>query len=752
MKFNIFKISIQHNTNRMKEKIVATHQKKLDKLLVDKAVREGTTKNPHKLITNLTDITLTNEEVEVLTLGLNHGLALRPREEDILPAIEGLFSRIKESNLIKDNYMASERIKYALRSFAWNLVDLEDRHFYQDSKKTRIIKGLRKRAVILKPDKGQGIVLLKKEDYVDSMERIFADCSKFKEVETDNTISRVENIKRYLNTLLNRGEITKAEKKEMRMKGANRARARGLPKTHKTFDTIPPFRPIIDTTNTPYSGIGSYLKKVLYPLTLNDYSMKDSFQAAEKIKKIDFDLLQNGYKLVSFDVVSLFTNVPLKRTINIIVDRIYKEKLIETKLRKHTLKKLVLDCCTKTTFSFNEKLYDQIDGVCMGSALGPVLANIIMTELEKLILPKLIESGIIKFYIRYVDDTLVLIKEDRIEEVLTAFNSFDRNLKFTVDEFEDGLVHFLDLNVDVARGGEIDVYSKPTNTGQYSHESSYVPWNYKISWAKALYNRAKHICSTESRFKAQRRRISDILSWNGFSKFCRTKMLKGFDEDFKRKKRSADTNVPDQEPEPETETEKFTLKIPYLGKNGEKLARILKRKLARNLKKKVSIRVVFTTNKLSKFCGVKDHIPDAQKNGIIYHIRCPGCGESYVGKTECCLDKRLEEHARLAPQPMHQHLKSCAEYQHIVGIFHLPESCEDTATATHEDVGSRKDQKAAEDHSNDDFFLESLRNNTKVLATSSDWLTLAYLEPLMAKKHNARINSGDKAMRTLNLF
>ena len=150
----------------------------------------------------------------------------------------------------------------------------------------------------------------------------------------------------------------------------------------------------------------------------------------------------------------------------------------------------------------------------MGSALGPVLANIIMTELERLILPKLIESNIIKFYIRYVDDTLVLIKEDSIDEVLSAFNSFDKNLQFTVDEFDDGLVHFLDLNYDVATG-EIDVYSKPTNTGQYSHESSYVPWNYKISWAKALYERAKRICSTESRFKGQRRRIADIpfLEW-----------------------------------------------------------------------------------------------------------------------------------------------------------------------------------------------------------------------------------------------
>ena len=747
MKFTIFKISIRNNTNRMKEKIAETHRKKLDKLLVDKAVREGTTKNPHKLITNLTDITLTNEEVEVLTLGLNHGLALRPREEDILPAIEGLFSRIKESNLIKENYMASERIKNALRSFAWNLVDLDDRHFYNDSKKTRIIKGLRKRAVILKPDKGQGIVLLKKEDYVESMERIFADRSKFKEVETDNTISRVENLKRYLNTLLNRGEITESEKKEMRMKGANRARARGLPKTHKSFDTIPPFRPIVDTTNTPYSGIGSYLKKLLYPLTLNEYSMKDSFQAAEEIKKIDPESLHTGYKLVSFDVVSLFTNVPLKRTINIIVDRIYKEKKIETKLRKQTLKKLVLDCCTKTTFSFNERLYDQIDGVCMGSALGPVLANIIMTELERIILPKLIESDIIRFYIRYVDDTLVLIKEDRIDEVLAAFNSFDQNLQFTVDEFDDGLVHFLDLNYDVTTG-EIDVYSKPTNTGQYSHESSYVPWNYKISWAKALYERAKRICSTESRFKGQRRRIADILSWNGFPKFCRNKILKRFDEDFQKKTQRST----EQQPEPEAETSKFILKIPYLGKNGENLARVLKRKLARNLKEKVSIRIVFTTNKLSRFCGVKDHIPDAQKNGVIYRIRCPGCGESYVGKTECCLDKRLEEHARLAPQPMHQHLQTCTDYQHIVGLFHLPEACQDSMNVvSNKDVGLRG-RKEADDHSNDDFFLESLRDNTEVLATSADWLTLAYLEPLMAKKHDARINGGEKAMRTLNLF
>ena len=141
------------------------------------------------------------------------------------------------------------------------------------------------------------------------------------------------------------------------------------------------------------------MKNLLHPLTLNEYSMKDSFQTVEELGKIDYSLLQNGYKLVSFDVVSttfVFTNVLVKRTINIIVNWIYKEKLIEKKIRKHRLKKLILDCCTKTAFSFNDRLYEQIDGVCMASAIGPMLASIAMTELKRLMRAKRICSRSVK--------------------------------------------------------------------------------------------------------------------------------------------------------------------------------------------------------------------------------------------------------------------------------------------------------------------------------------------------------------------
>ena len=730
MKYNIFKISIRRLIDGAREKVRQRHEKKYERLIVEKALTNGTKKNPNNLITNLTDQTLSKEEEDVLMFGLNHGIALRPREEEILPVIEGLYSKIQGLDIMKKSHMAKERVKYALRSFAYNVMDIEDKHFHKDSKKVKVVKNLRNRFVILKPDKGQGVVLLKKEDYISSMENIFSDTKKFKPVYEDTTIRRVETIKQYINTMFNRGEVTEEEKKEMRRKGANRARARGLPKTHKNYENLPPFRPIVDTTNTPYSGVGSYLKRLLHPLTINEFSMKDTFQAVEEIGKVDFSLLDKGYRLVSFDVVSLFTNVPLKRTINVIVDRIYKDKVIETKLRKRTLKKLILDSCTKTTFSFNDKLYDQIDGVCMGSSLGPVLANIIMTEMEKLILPKLLDEGVIKFYIRYVDDTLVMVKEDEITKVLQKFNNFDNNLQFTVDTFDDGIVHFLDILVH--SNGDTDVYSKPTNTGQYSHFCSYIPWRYKISWARSLFNRAKKICSKNALFRSQTTRISKMLSWNGFPSYVRNKMMKTFKESSERQKHSASTK---SETSVDEEIESLSLKIPYLGERGDSLVRTLKRKIQQNLSKKVNIKVFYTTNKLAKFCSVKDKIPDEQKNNVIYHIRCPGCGEVYVGKTNCCLGKRLEEHGTRPDQPMYKHLNSCEDFRYLVGLYNLPDIDKESTSV---DITSH--------------FYEAVKENSKTLITSDDWLSLAYLEPLMAKRHNASINHGDKAMRTLNLF
>ena len=457
LKFGILIMLVKCDEQSTIKSVSKIHKKKFDALLNNlKRVNDIAT-NPNDIVINLTNETLTNDELDVLKLGLNHGIALRPKEPQMIAATEVLWHQIVANNMLKNNRLAG-RVKTALRAFTYSILDLDLKRFSQDSKIVKIIQNLRNRFAILKPDKGNGTVLMYKSDYNNSLERIFNDRSKFKIVNQNDSISKLQTLQGYLNKLLKRNEISEEDKNLMRTKSANVARAHGLCKIHKQYDSIPPFRPIIDTTGTAYSNVGRYLSRLLYPLTLNEFSIKDSFCAAEKIKTIPKYLFDEGYQLISFDAVSLFTNVPLKHTIDIILKRIYDDNVIQTTLTKRTLKKLILDSCQKTIFSFNNKYYKQMDGVSMGSSLGPVLANIIMTELETIIIKPLMNDGTIKFYIRYVDDTLVLVKPDNIDKILNLLNSFHKNLKFTVDKFENCSVHFLDLLI--MDNLDIDIYRK----------------------------------------------------------------------------------------------------------------------------------------------------------------------------------------------------------------------------------------------------------------------------------------------------
>ena len=95
----------------------------------------------------------------------------------------------------------------------------------------------------------------------------------------------------------------------------------------------------------------------------------------------------NGYQIVSFDVKCLFTNVPLDRTIQLVLKRIYKNHELSTNINKQEVKEMLILCTKNVHFTFNEKVYKQTDSVAMRSPLGPVLADIFMVELENNIFP-----------------------------------------------------------------------------------------------------------------------------------------------------------------------------------------------------------------------------------------------------------------------------------------------------------------------------------------------------------------------------
>ena len=79
--------------------------------------------------------------------------------------------------------------------------------------------------------------------------------------------------------------------------------------------------------------------------------------------------------MISFDVTSLFTNVPLKETIDIILNKIYDEKKIERNIPRNIMQDLLYLCTKHVDFTYGGKIYIQIDRIAMGSPLVPVLAQ-----------------------------------------------------------------------------------------------------------------------------------------------------------------------------------------------------------------------------------------------------------------------------------------------------------------------------------------------------------------------------------------
>ena len=114
------------------------------------------------------------------------------------------------------------------------------------------------------------------------------------------------------------------------------------------------------------------------------------------------------------------------------------------------------------------------------------------------------------------------MKPEDIQLVQNLVNSFHKNLRFTVDRFENKVRHFLDIKMS-AQGWTI--YRKNTHTGQYVHYDSFTSWNYKISWIFSLVTRDKRICSVNL-LPEEINEIKKLASWNGFPKFISTSIIK----------------------------------------------------------------------------------------------------------------------------------------------------------------------------------------------------------------------------------
>ena len=205
-------------------------------------------------------------------------------------------------------------------------------------------------------------------------------------------------------------------------------------------------RPILSATGTYNYALAKWLDDKLKPLSLNRYTISDTFSFAEELREM---AVNASDILVSCDVSSLFTNVPLDETIEILAEKAFTNNWFnETHgldITKSDLTTLLRLATKDQLFQFDGNLYEQIDGVAMGSPLGPLMANAFLCSIEEKLER---DNKLPEFYKRYVEryisynakytscDSLPLYFK-RMSPINTFYNGDFREQQAAVSWYDD---------------------------------------------------------------------------------------------------------------------------------------------------------------------------------------------------------------------------------------------------------------------------------------------------------------------------
>ena len=330
-----------------------------------------------------------------------------------------------------------------------------------------------------------------------------------------NYLINVEKrFKQLFKDLLDNDKTSKEKYDKICPKGSRPGILYGSPKGHKlVVDNLPKFQPIKSAINTLGYNLIKLLIPILEPLTRNEFAIKDSFSFAKEIITYDSSLY-----MASLDVESLFTNIPLNEIINNCISDLHNKNLYNGKLSKKDLFKLLETATSESSFIFDYLLYKQVDGVAMGSPLGPTLANAFLCHYEK----EWLDNCPIHFkpviYKRYVDDIFVLFSsKEHLQLFVDYMNKQHKCLKFTSEAENDNSFSFLDIKITRHNQQfKTSVYRKPTFSGVFTHYESYVDQTYKKSLIDTLLFRCFSICSDYTSFHLEVENLREILKKNSY--------------------------------------------------------------------------------------------------------------------------------------------------------------------------------------------------------------------------------------------
>ena len=135
---------------------------------------------------------------------------------------------------------------------------------------------------------------------------------------------------------------------------------------------------IVSSRGSVTYGVIKVLSKVLIPLVgKSPHYIQSTGDLVSRAKGLTFQLREC---LTSYDVTSFFNSVPIDPALNIIKDLLEKDEKLNdrTVLSVQKITELLGFCLHDTYFSFQNKFYEQVEGVAMGSPISPTVANLCM--------------------------------------------------------------------------------------------------------------------------------------------------------------------------------------------------------------------------------------------------------------------------------------------------------------------------------------------------------------------------------------
>lgn len=561
------------------------------------------------LVHNLSSTRFTNEEMDLLNKGLN--FAIPSRSLPIKDLIVDLETNIKK---------LSPARKEVIREISRETLK-KDQHNRADgpqSKYDNVLKSLKEKNVAyIKADKSNAVVILDKEEYDSRMLNLITTGPY---VEVKNPLNKMCTV---ANSLIRKYDdlFPWIWKKQMKVANPRVPCIYGQPKIHKPGNKM---RPITSDLYSPLNKTAKWLAESFGKLKKPEgFSVENSYELINDLKD---QRIETDEMLVSFDITSFYPSVPVDDALKSLNDWLDPKQVDH--LTKDAFKELTAACMNQNYFEFRGKFYKQTSGTAMGNSLSPLVCNIYASEQE---VKMSTHQWFPRFWRRYVDDVVAIVKKNKLDETLNHLNNFSPHLQYTCEVENDGKLPFLDIIISrEADKLDFNIYRKPTSTSRLIPiESNHHP-SQKYAAFNSMVHRLVNFPLSKESYTTELAHIKNMAKINGYTDDSIDILVKRHTHRLNLKNTTTLTPISD---------DRKWCSFTYCPDNFHSFQKIFK-------KENISLAPSSRKNKIRNLLGsVKDQPLPIEKSGI-YIAKCgtKNCKAEYIGQTKRNVKVRSREH------------------------------------------------------------------------------------------------------------